>query len=202
MTVWRRSQWADPARWYVLIGVAMLVASIWVPFLTAQRTARTEQRADAIAAALLAVVDEHVEPIDAAAGPVVFARCLRLALCEGAYVGDLEQVEAPPDVLLCLQNKHYLFHLAISPPDQAAVVGHGTVPSYEVMAWPRERLGPAHTAFFYPDDALRVYSRNLAANHFGLGRQRPRPGTNHRRTSSQIATDAYRSVDDERWIPY
>lgn len=202
MTAWRRSKWADPARWYLLVGVALLATSIWVPFLTAERTARTEQRADQIAAALLQAVNEQVFPLDDETLPIVLARCYCLAASDGQFVGDLEPIdEAPADVLLCLQNKHYLFHLAVSPPDQAAVPGRGTVPSYEVMAWPRERIGPAHSAFFYPDNALRAYSRNLAASHYGM-RRRPAPGTNHRRAETLLVGRSYRSADDERWIPF
>jgi hypothetical protein len=201
MQNWRRRGIGTPAGWYTAVGVAMLAGSIWVPFLTAERTARVEQRADAIAGLLLAATSDLAGPLDAAAAEVVLARFDCLALRDGVHINDLELMTPTlPDTLLTLRNKHYAFHLAVSPPEPTAIVGRGTEPAYEVAAWPMAAVGPGHSAFLYCDDAPPAYTRNLSAGYVGLGSRRPQPGRSHRRSTAVGAESFYRSFDDERWI--
>ena len=202
MQNWRRRGIGTPAGWYTLVGIVMLGVSIWVPFLTAARTARVELRADRIASLLLEASLTVAGPIGDDDVDFVLARFHALALRDGVHTADLERVEPPlADTLLTLENKHYAFHLAVSPPHATAVPGEGTDPAYEVMAWPREKVGPAHTAFFDPDDAPPAFTRNLNRNYHGFGAERPSPGRSHRHPSNVVDTRAfYRSIDDERWI--
>lgn len=208
MQNWRRRGIGTPAGWYTLLGLALLGASLWVPFGTARRTARLEQRADEIAALLLAATATIPGPLDDADVPHVLACFFALALRDEVHIGDLERVDPPlPGTLLTLQNKHYAFHLAVSPPAANATVGRGTEPAYEAMAWPLEAIGPGHSAFFHADDAQRAYTRNLGAGNRaplqGLGGERPTPGHSHRRPTTAIDTRwFYRSFDDERWIHF
>lgn len=204
MQNWRRRGVGTPAGWYTLLGLVLLGASIWVPFLTAERTARVEQRADRIAGLLLEAVLPMPAPAVAGDLEHVLARFHRLAARDHVHVNDLERIEPPlADTLLTLRNKHYAFHLAVSPPEPNATVGPGTEPAYEAMAWPLDAVGPGHSAFLHCDDAPRAYTRNLGAGYFGLGSDRPRPGLSHRRPSSALdALHYYRSFDDERWITF
>lgn len=201
MQNWRRRGIGTPAGWYTAIGVLLLAGSIWVPFLTAERTARVEQRADAIASRLLAASRVVVGPLDGPAVEIVLARFHGLALRDGIHTNDLERIDPPlPDTLLTLRNKHYAFHLAVSPPDPTAIVGRDTEPAYEVLAWPMDVVGPGHSAFLHCDDAPPAFTRNLSAGYVGLGSRRPAPGRSHRRPSSVEIAAFYRSYDDERWI--
>lgn len=204
MQEWRPSRLGNPATWYTIVGVIMLGVSIWVPFLTAERTARVEQRAEQIAARLIEAVQSLPYGLDDTALEVALARFYALAARDGVFINDLEVLEpALPATLLTLQNKHYAFHLAISPPDPAAIVGSDAQPDYEVVAWPLSSVGPGHCVFFCPDNAARAYTRNLSAGYAGLGAHRPSPGRCHRRPAQGLQSmTSYRAIDDERWILY
>ncbi|MBX3464112.1 MAG: hypothetical protein KF830_13140 [Planctomycetes bacterium] len=204
MQKWRRRGIGTPAGWYTLLGVLLLAGSLQVPLLTAERTARVEQRAEQIAGLLLAATLDLRGPLDAWSAELALARFHQLALRDQVHVTDLEPVEpAPPDTLLALRNKHYAFHLAVSPPDPAAPAVRGGEPAYEAMAWPLEPGGPGHSAFLHADDAPRAYSRNLNAGYLGLAERRPRPGRSHRRATTGLeGRHFYRSLDDERWIVF
>ncbi|MEO6593827.1 MAG: hypothetical protein ABIP94_03645 [Planctomycetota bacterium] len=204
MQEWRPSRFGNPASWYTLLGVVMLGLSVWVPFLSAERTARIEQRADQIASHLLAAARSMPFELDGPTLEVVLARFFALAERDGVFTNDLQVLDPPlPATLLTLENKHYGFHLAISPPDPAAIVGTDTQPGYEVVAWPLSAVGPGRSVFFYPDNAPRAFTRNLSIGYEGLGDRRPVPGKCHRRTAQgQQPTSAYRAYDDERWILY
>jgi hypothetical protein len=203
MQEWRRRGIGTPAGWYTLIGLALLGASIWVPFLTAERSARVEQRADQISGLLLEAI-RPLGQLDGDSVPVILGRFHRLALRDRVHVGDLEPLAEPlPGTLLCLANKHYAFHVAVSPPEETAVRGPDTEDAYEALAWPLSEGGPGHGVFFHPDDALRAYTRNLNAGYHGFGERRPEPGRCHRRDLTLIeGSRLYRSAGDERWILY
>ncbi|MBM4061754.1 MAG: hypothetical protein FJ265_11770 [Planctomycetes bacterium] len=204
MPVARWSPLANPAAWYAAFGVAVLAATVWLPYLTAERTARVEGRADQIAGLLLEAARDFPDAIEPADVDHVVARLFALAARDGAHVADLERHRAPlPGTLLVLENKHYLFQLAASPVEAQAVPSRGAVPSYQVAAWPVRDFGPGHSAFFVALDAPRAYTRNLTAGYVGTGEQRPRPERLHRRPSSTFEpAKSYRSLDDERWIVY
>jgi len=198
------TRWAgltNPATWYLALGFLMLGTSIWVPFATASRTTRVEGRADAIAMTLLEATVQWPVALTDADLDVVMARFHALAERDRIHVADLEVLEpAWPDTLLSLRNKHYLFHLAVSPLTPDADSSRVAAPSYEVMAWPRRGSGPAHSVFFHPDNALPAYTRNLAKGYEGDGSARPIPGCAQRRQAIWEWTKSYRGQDDERWI--
>jgi hypothetical protein len=144
-----------------------------------------------------------VGALDARSIEVVLARFHRLALRDQVHINDLEVVDPPlPGTLLTLTNKHYAFHLAVSPPEATEIVGRDTEPAYEVIAWPLSAVGPGHSAFLACDDAPRAYTRNLTAGYVGLQSRRPQPGRSHRRASGVDTARFYRSFDDERWIVF
>lgn len=197
--------WHNPVRWYLLGGTGLLGLSVWLPWFTAARTARVEMRAEHVGELLLEAVANQPLGLDAAAVEHVWARFQALALAHDAFLGDLERVEPPlPDTLLTLRSKHYAFHLAATPPEAGAPVGRDTVPALEVMAWPLEVVGPAHSVYLYAENAPRAYTRNLASGYHGLDNDRPPPGVGQRRVTGNFFDRArsYRAASDERWILY
>jgi hypothetical protein len=57
--------------------------------------------------------------------------------------------------------------------------------------------------FFYPENAPRAYTRNLAKAYSGLDDRRITPGGGHRRPAQTLELRAsYRGLDDERWIVF
>ncbi len=188
---------------YLLLGIALLGVSAYVPFATAARTARLELRADQVATTLLEATLDRPLGIGPSDVPNVLARFHALARRDGVHVADLEVVEPPlAGTLLTLRSNHYAFHLAVSAPEIPSA-HRDARDAYEVVAWPLAAIGPAHSAFFLPDDSLRSYSRNLYRGYHGFDDARPLPGRHHRRRSALFdLPKAYRSRDDERWLAY
>lgn len=194
----------NPANWYLLLGLLLLATSLWVPWLTAQRTTRIEKRAEHVCELMNEAVRRLSDPFDPALLEHVLARLHALASARGVLLGDLEVVEPPlPDLLLLLRNKHYLFGLAESRPEPNLAVGRDTAPAREITAWPASEIGPGHCAFFHPEDAPRAYTRNLTANYHGTAAW-PTPGSSHRsaRGGGGDHPRSYRGSDDERWQVY
>jgi len=209
MEVSRRSRWCNPGAWLTALGLVLLASTIWVPFQSAERTARVERRADQIAALLLEATsrasDANVgERWDPATAEIVLAYFHALAMRDGAFVNDLEVLDqAMPDSLLTLQNKHYAFQIAVSPPDPKDTPSADAEPAYEVTAWPLSAVGPGRSVFFYPENAPRAYTRNLAKGYTGLDDRRITPGRGHRRLAQTLELRiSYRGLDDERWIVF
>jgi hypothetical protein len=207
MEVSRRSRWCNPGAWFTALGLVLLASTVWVPFQAAERTARVERRADQIAALLLEATARASGATlraqwDPATVEIVLAYFHALALREGAFVNDLERLDQPlPDSLLTLQNKHYAFQIAVSPPAAKETPSEDAEPAYEVTAWPLSPVSPGHCVFFYPENAPRAYTRNLAKGYTGLGDQRITPGRGHRRPAQTLELRvSYRGLDDERWI--
>jgi hypothetical protein len=192
-------------RLLVWAGIAGLLVSFWVPWAVAQRTARTEDRADRLSLVLLqtAAPMQPLEGADAATLSTLLARAKSLASTRSVYGDDLERVEEnpPPGVLVTFANKHYLFQLAFSPPANARQPSTPTLPlPLELMAWPREPNGPAHAAFFCSEIAEPAFSRNLQQGYVGLDR-RPLPGNSYPRDEARAGqVRAYRDAVDERWL--
>ena len=209
MSDWPRSRWRyNPAFWYVAAGFGLLAFSLWIPWLSASRTTRVEQRADNLAEALLHAA-RGFEPsddgqLDEARIQAVLARFYQFADSRGLRLNHIERVEPTPEgALLCLRNKHYAIQLTVSPPDATQRPGLHTVPALEVTAWPLRQVGPGHCAFFYPENAERAYTRNLRKGYAGLEDGRPLPGHCHRRPGlGSRRPSQYASGDDERWILY
>lgn len=202
MQQWRHPRLANPANWFLLLGLCLLGLSLWIPWFTATRTARVEMRADQIAELLLEATHGLDCRLDAAGLDVVQARFAALCAAQGVFTADLEPVEPRwPDTLLSLANKHYAFQLANSPPPPRALASRDAIPALEVVAWPLTATGPGHSAFFHPDNAPRAYTRNKAASYEGAAR-RPLPGQCHRPGEGSVSGQFYRSVVDERWLHY
>jgi hypothetical protein len=180
----------------------LLGFSLYVPWLSASRTARVEQRADLLAAALLDASAGFELPLDEADREGVLGRFFALAESRGVYTRDLERHPSPPeDAQLCLVNKHYLLQLTESPPGANQRAGEDAAAAFEVTAWPMSGAGPGHCAFFYPENAARAYTRNLRANYAGTQDQRLHPGAAHRAIgASGRLTKTYTGADNERWV--
>jgi hypothetical protein len=206
MHAFRLQAWRNPATWYGLAGAALIAASLWTPWWSASRTARVESRADRIADLLLQAVPDGAR-LDAAGCDHVLARFFALADADGVFFADLERVEPPPEgTLLCLVNKHYAFHLAVSPIPADVTAGRDTTPSLEVLAWPLAVTSPGHSVYFYAEDAPRAYTRNLAkitSGFVALEKQRPLPGVGQRPfTGAADGARSYRGITEDRWILY
>jgi hypothetical protein len=201
----------NPAMWYgVLLGLLLLL-TLWIPLASARRTVRVEQRAEMLAGLLLDVA-RPMQPIDLGApgiGRHVLARLLCAATAAGVRCDDLEFVdELAPDALTFV-NTDYVVQLRWSVPADQLPPPPDLTPPIEVMAWPRQPTGPAHAAFFFPEDAECAYSRNLFAEYVGLepdgrghepdGRTQPKPGLSHRSREGNFLW-SYRGLDHERWL--
>jgi hypothetical protein len=193
-------------RLLVWTGIAGLLVSFWVPWGVAQRTARTEDRADRLALLLLqtATPMQPLAGADDATLATLLARTQLLASSRGLFAEDLERIDEspPPGALATFANKHYLFQLAFSPPtNPRQLSSSSSLPlPLELMAWPREPNGPAHAAFFCSEVAEPAFSRNLQQGYVGLDR-RPAPGSGYPRDEARAGQDcAYRDAVDERWL--
>jgi len=205
MSEWRRTPFGNPAAWYITIGILLLGFSLWIPWLSASRTARAETRGDRLASALLEATEGFSLPLDEADLQVVMARFFLTAASQGVRTKEVQRAEpAPPGALLCLTNKHYCFQLSEAPPSATARPGKDTTASLEVVAWPLSATSAGHCVYFYPQDAARAYSRNLRRGYRGLeDNYRPLPGGCYRRPGGNTPRGTqYPGVDDERWILY
>ena len=205
MNQWRRSRFGNPAAWYTAIGSSMLALSLAIPWLSASRTTRVEERADGIAEALLSASEGLQTPFSEVDLQCLLARFYMVASSHGLWTSDIErEADAPDGALLCLRNKHYAFQVSESPIDANARAGQDCTGSVEILAWPLSTVGPGHCVFFYAQDASRAYSRNLRKSYAGLdGSNQPTPGAAHRRPGlGSLRRSQYAGNDNERWVIY
>ena len=205
MNEWRRSRFGNPATWLTVIGSGVLAFTLTIPWLSAARTTRVENRADGVASALLEASEGFSAPLSETDTQCLLARFYLVAACREVRTNEVERIESPSgDVLLSLTNKHYAFQLTQSPIDATARATSKAVAALEVLAWPLSSVGPGHCVFFYPEDASRSYSRNLRASYAGLADEtRPAPGAAHRRPGlGSLKRSQYPGNDNERWIIY
>lgn len=188
--------------WHLGLGMAVIAASLGLPWWSAERTARAESRASQIVELLLAT--GHAVGRDGPPDPeVVHARLAILAAARGAFVSDLEPIDPGDGAWVAATNKHYAFRLAPAARDPEARAAADAVPALEALAWPLAASGPAHAMFYAPEDGARAYTRNLAHNAFGFADRAPGPRTGRRKAAYAFdARLAYRSADEERWILY
>jgi hypothetical protein len=190
-----------PIRWHLLAGALAVAATIALPWLSANRTARVEDRASELLDALLQACQgagRHESP-DA---EHAYARTVALAAARGVLVTDLERVDGT-STDVCLANKHYLFRIAPTPADPAQRHAADAVPALAGLAWPLDLASAGHAMFFAAEDASRAYTRNLAQAHHGRDRRQPPEGTGRRRPGSAFDLPyAYRSQGEDRWILY
>ncbi|MFK7740959.1 MAG: hypothetical protein AB8H80_11610 [Planctomycetota bacterium] len=213
MTEWRRTRFRNPAGWLVFVGVLLLAFSLWVPWLSASRTARTERRADRLAEVLLDATQGFEPPFDGFALEAILARFFLLAEQRGVRSKDIVRAAAEAAAAdggaedagwLLLQNKHYAFRLGPSPASVRETPSREAVPAMEVLAWPLRRAGPGHATFFYPENARRAFTRNLRNGYAGLAPESsPAAAAGHRRTGFTGHRQAiYPGNDNERWLTY
>jgi hypothetical protein len=189
-----------PMAWHLGVGLALIGASLALPWWSAERTARAEMRASQIVDCLLEVGQQlgRDGPPDA---DVAAARLYALGAARGAFLADLQAAADADGAWLTMSNKHYAFRLAPIAVDPAARAAPDAATGIEALAWPLAAAGPGHAMFYAPEDGSRAYTRNLAHGHFGFDARRPGPETGRRRNASMFDTRlAYRSRSDERWI--
>lgn len=203
-----RRRASNPAYWYCVLGALVLAATFWIPLVTAQRTARVEERGDRLAELLLAegAAAAPLDWDDPAVRAFLHARLLLAGAATGIYVADLEVVEPQPaPEAFTLRNKHYVIQLRPAPPAgegsrEGSGRDDGRRAPLEALAWPLAAAGPGHAVFFHPEDAERAYTRNLQAGYHGLDpADWPGRGRAHRRADARRSWD-YRDFDDERWL--
>lgn len=194
-----RSGAFNPANWYLTLGLGLLGATLWLPWWTAQRTARIERRADQISQQLLEAASDLLVPIDDTTVEFVFARLHAGAEAGDVLIADLERQEPLHGALLTLRNKHYLFGLFPAEPEPNQRIGTGSVPALEAYAWPASQLGPGHSAFFAAEDAPRSFTRNLARDYHGA-EVAPSRSSGQRPVRGADLGGSYRGLDDERWL--
>ncbi|MGE3174099.1 MAG: hypothetical protein AB7O97_15840 [Planctomycetota bacterium] len=192
----------SPLTWWVLLVLALLGATFWLIVAGARRSARTEDRGFGLAAVLLRE-GQAIAPIDWDSEWVrqhLLARVVAAATAADVFANDLELLPQREPHAITLVNKHYCIELRASAPADPEAPVDGA-PPLESMAWPREAVSPAHTVFFYPEDAPAAYSRNLqSAYHDRDSRARPGPGEGHRRDDGSQRIWDYRGIDGERWL--
>jgi hypothetical protein len=202
----RRHAPFNPGFWLCLLAAAVLAATFVIPWWLARRTARVEDRADRLALLLLeaAVAQQPFAFDDPSTTAVTWARFLRSAAARGIPTGDLELAPPPADRALALiaTNRHYVFQLAATPRSPDDGPGTGIQAGLEVLAWPREREGPAHVVLFHAETGESAHTRNLQIGYVGVeGSRRPEPGCAFRRAGAgDVPMMSYRGLDDERWI--
>jgi hypothetical protein len=175
--------------------------TFWLPWQSAARSVRIEGRAAHIAELMLATAQAMPVPRTTADLDHLLARLAARLHADGVFASDLEpRPEPPKGVVAWFANKHYAFQIAASPPDERATPSRDCEPALEVMAWPLDAGGPAHSAWFVSENAARAYTRNLAADYRGFGANRPMPGAAQRQPGGIEQATAYRAAKDERWI--
>jgi hypothetical protein len=216
MSPGRRQRNFNLGNWLLGAGAVALVASFWIPFAAANRTARVEERAGDVAELLL-LEASAMQPLDLAdpwQRAVLLARLVRACSCGGVFAADLALETPPQDAgnVLWLRNKHYLFQLGLAPGDPHRPPAAGTIPPCEVLAWPADGSCPGHAAFYAAEGTDAAYTRNLQADYQGIeppawsegkpvSQRRPQPAAGLRREFGQEAERAgYRGLDDERWL--
>ena len=189
----------------VLLSVVGLGVSFWVPYGTAERTARVEGRAGDIAKVILATASA-MQPIDLQdpfTRAVLQARVVKACDAWGLPASNFLQGDQPIEPFdwpsLVFRGRHYCFQVTVTPADRSA---GAAVPPVEVYAWPNNPVGPGHTVFFFPETGEPAFSRNLVANYAAFTRA-PRPGAGrHRPLNRESRPEAYRGYDEERWLRY
>jgi hypothetical protein len=195
----------SPAAWYSLLLMAALALSVWVPIGSANRTARAESRGEQLARIVLeeAVLLMPEDLRDPSFPGMLLGRVVAAALRDGVFVEDLELLDKGRLDAVTLANKHYCIQLrwSATADDRANSPHDGRVPALESLAWPLDPAGPAHAAFFFPEDAEPAYTRNLSAGYVGVEPDHwPKPAQAHRRHDGGNQIWHYRGFDDERWL--
>jgi len=193
------------ANWLVGLGCVALGVTFALPWLTAPRTARIEDRADAIALrVLLASVELNLSDLQAPGNPELLeARVAALLARDGIPFDNF--VEGPQGGVphgdgIVYRGRHYeylVLHGARTMSERRA----GETAPVEVYAYPADPLSTAQTAFFHGEIEQSAYTRNLQANYKGLTAQgRPDRGAAIPRDAMSPRDWAYRGRDDERWL--
>lgn len=205
MNTIKRSRWPNLMNILLLVTTGVLVANLFVPTWTAERVARVEGRAMAIARVLAEAAQQAGPDFDPAAedAHALLAGTLDPLLAElGLPDSSTPQVRDPLEQAagVLFENKHYFFLLT-----------RDEERGDEVYAWPTAHSNAAHTVFCFPEGEFPVYTRNLTANYAGRGRP-PGPGDGRRRlpeleegqepTPEEELPRQYRGRYDERWLVF
>ncbi len=222
MVARRMPRTLNPGNVLVLVGVAALGLSFWLPHLTAARMFEKEQRAESLARRLCEAA-RSTPDLDLASPQ---AQREILARIGGRRLQPLE----PPGPLrgkaLLFGTKHYYLMLTRTPPETKAdntppvTIPHQepapeaawrwpwrfaastTQLPFEVYAWPATLIGPGIAVFFHPSDAPPAFCRNLDHTYHGLAKY-PLPGKARKQNEGRQRRGMlkwYRGFDDARWL--
>lgn len=193
----------NPGNLLVGLAVGALGLSFWVPYGTADRTARVEERAGEIAALLLEAASD-CQPLDLTDDrlyTLLEARTVKAAHAQGIPSSSFVDPDLPVEELdwgsFLYRGKHYCYQVTVTPEDQ---LQGDVVAPVEVYAWPATELGPGHTVFFFSETDYPAFSRNLSSGFAGT-ENAPKPGLGRPHPDDRRESrDWYRGTDDERWI--
>lgn len=179
-----RSKLPSVANLLLLLGLAALILSFFVPSITAERVARIERRGLAISRNLL-LVALQMEPLqlsdqDSVRALITTLRetCANQGLPSSNLPVLAEDLEITEPDRIYLISKHYRFLLGREPQAVVSAPVFVLVPErrpLEVYAWPRDQFAAASSAFYWPEQGWPAYSRNLVARYRGRDPM-PKPG--------------------------
>jgi hypothetical protein len=207
----------------LLVGVGVLGFSIWLPYLSAERTYRVEIRADRNCASLCQIVRSM--PGLSFHDPNVQEQIL--TRLQNDRLNPVEPPAALAGKAFFFTSKHYVFMVTQTPPERLpepielpTIVPMSPRPGsewrwpwrfqeestrlpFEIYAWPASLTGPARTAFFYPSDTTPKFCHNLDPTYLGF-ESFPQPGNARRKLDAGRGRPgvlkAYRGFDGARWL--
>lgn len=207
----------------LLVGVGVLGFSIWLPYLSAERTYRLEDRADRYCAKLCEIVRSM--PRLNFQDPELHEQIL--SRLQSNRLTPVKPPAALAGKAFFFESKHYLFMVTHTPPERLSepieprtVVPMSPCPGsewrwpwrferdsqplpFEIYAWPASITSPARTAFFYPSDTTPKFCHNLDPTYLGL-ESFPQPGNARRKLDAGRGRTgvlrAYRGFDGARWL--
>jgi hypothetical protein len=210
----------------LILGLGILGGSFWLPYATAARVHRIEERASRFAAKILGETVEKTALSwqDAKEQQKFIAKINKVLGLRGDASSIYLKSHPVPGKLQgkawWLESKHYLYMLTSTPiaylePEDKVIERPGPqdppgkteaplTPSSdpepsrtEVYAWPKTAVSGPTTVFFYCPTGGGAFHRNLAERYLGSS-SHPRPGDGFFHHAAPYGK-VYYGFDDQRW---
>lgn len=210
----------------LILGLGILGGSFWLPYATASRVHRIEERASKFAATMLSATGKKTPQAwqDAKEQQKFVAKINKVLGLKGSASSIYLKALPVPDNMQgkawWLESKHYLYMLTSTPiayldredkvierpgpqdpPDKTeapVTPSADTEPARtEVYAWPKSSVNGPATVFFYCSSSGGAFHRNLAKRYLGRS-SHPKPGDGffHHKAPRDRV---YYGFDDQRW---